>query len=63
MPDARRATYHHLSERERELLERARALGHDVLAPLAEVGEPGWINRPLVRALGENELMEYVLLS
>jgi acyl-CoA dehydrogenase len=43
-----------------ELLERARRLGHDVFAPLAESGEPGRLNRPLVRALGEHGLLERV---
>jgi acyl-CoA dehydrogenase len=51
----------HLSEAERELLEHARSLGHGVLAPLAAKGEPGRINRPLVRALGEQGLLERVL--
>jgi acyl-CoA dehydrogenase len=41
-----------------ELLERARRLGHEVFRPLAEAGEPGRVNRPLVRALGEHGLLE-----
>jgi acyl-CoA dehydrogenase len=53
----------HLSAAERELLERARGLGHDVLAAIAEQGGPGRINRPLVRALGEHGLLERVLPS
>jgi acyl-CoA dehydrogenase len=43
----------HLSETQRALLAHARELGREVLQPLAEKGEPGRINRPLVRALGE----------
>jgi acyl-CoA dehydrogenase len=53
----------HLSAAERELLERARGLGHDVLAAIAAQGEPGRINRPLVRALAEHGLLERVLPS
>jgi acyl-CoA dehydrogenase len=51
----------HLSPHQQELFERARALGHDVLAPLARQGEPGRVNRPLVRALGDEELLARVL--
>jgi acyl-CoA dehydrogenase len=43
-----------------ELLERARQLGHEVFAPIAERGEPGRINRELVRALGEHGLLQRV---
>ena len=43
-----------------DLLERARRLGHEVFAPLATRGEPGRLNRPLVRALGEHGLLELV---
>jgi alkylation response protein AidB-like acyl-CoA dehydrogenase len=55
--------YSRLSAAEQEVLERATALGHDALAPLAEQGVPGEINRPLVRALGEEGLLERVLPS
>jgi alkylation response protein AidB-like acyl-CoA dehydrogenase len=55
--------YSHLSETQRELLAQARELGREVLQPLAEKGEPGRINRPLVRALGEQGLLERVLPS
>jgi acyl-CoA dehydrogenase len=51
----------HLSEVERDLLERTRKLGHEVFAPLAEAGEPSRINRPLVRALGDHGLLACVL--
>src|SRR5918999_4124248 len=43
-----------------ELLERARELGHEVFAPIAEQGEPGRLNRPLVKALGDEGLLELV---
>jgi acyl-CoA dehydrogenase len=43
-----------------ELLARARQLGHEVFAPIAERGEPGRVNRELVRALGEHGLVERV---
>jgi acyl-CoA dehydrogenase len=43
-----------------DLLERARRLGHEVFAPIADRGEPGRLNRPLVRALGEEGLLELV---
>src|SRR5215211_2567797 len=43
-----------------ELLERARRLGHEVFAPIAERGEPRRVNRELVRALGEHGLLERV---
>ena len=52
-----------LSEREHDLLERARGLGHEVFAPLAEVGQPGRLNRALVRALGKHDLLVRVLPS
>ena len=34
------------------LTEEARVLARDVLAPIDAAGEPGRVNRPLVRALG-----------
>ena len=55
--------YSRLSAAQQELLERATALGHDAFAPLAEQGMPGEINSPLVRALGEEGLLERVLPS
>src|SRR5918994_4683377 len=41
-----------------ELLERARRLGEEVFAPLAN--DSGRVNRPLVRALGEQGLLQLV---
>ena len=43
-----------------DVLYRARRLGHEVFAPIAEKGRPGKLNRPLVRALGEQGLLELV---
>jgi acyl-CoA dehydrogenase len=43
-----------------DVLERARGLGHEVFAQIAARGEPGRLNRPLVRALGEHGLLELV---
>ena len=43
-----------------DVLERARRLGHEVFAPIAAKGKPGRLNRPLVRALGEQGLLELV---
>jgi hypothetical protein len=55
------AEYSHLSESQRELIERAHALGHDVFEPVAKGGEPGRLNRALVRSLGDEGLLERVL--
>jgi acyl-CoA dehydrogenase len=46
-----------------ELLERARRLGHEVFAPVAGAGEHGRLNRPLVKALGAEGLLELALLG
>ena len=43
-----------------DVLDRARRLGHDVFAPIAAKGKPGRLNRPLVRALGDEGLLELV---
>jgi acyl-CoA dehydrogenase len=43
-----------------DVLERAHRLGHEVFAPIAAKGEAGRLNRPLVRALGEQGLLELV---
>lgn len=40
-----------------QLAERAREVARHQLVPLAEAGEPGRVNRPLVRALAEHELL------
>ena len=62
MPRNSATAHHHLSPDERALLERARAFGHE-LAPLAEAGEAGRVNRPLLRALGDEGLLARVLPS
>jgi acyl-CoA dehydrogenase len=49
--------YAHLSDRHRRLLERAEQVAAAVLAPLAAAGEPGRINRPLLAALADQELL------
>ncbi len=41
--------------------EDVRRVVREVLAPLAHTGEPGRVNRPLIRALGEHGLLEPVL--
>lgn len=51
------ATYAHLSTAQRELLSRCEALARDLLAPIAQAGEPGHINRALVRALSAHGLV------
>src|SRR5512132_1225103 len=51
----------HLSPEQQELFERARALGHEMMAPLARQGEPGRVNRALLRALGDEGLLQRVL--
>jgi acyl-CoA dehydrogenase len=51
----------HLSPDQQEVFEHARALGHGVMARLAGQGEPGRVNRPLVRALGDEGLLARVL--
>src|SRR5918912_1984879 len=43
-----------------DLLERSRRLGHERFAAIAERGEPGRLNRPLVKALGDEGLLELV---
>jgi acyl-CoA dehydrogenase len=43
-----------------ELLDRVRRLGHERFAAVAAQGEPGRLNRPLVKALGDEGLLELV---
>jgi acyl-CoA dehydrogenase len=43
-----------------DVLDRAHRLGHEVFAPIAAKGQAGRINRPLVRALGAEGLLELV---
>ncbi|MGW0564253.1 acyl-CoA dehydrogenase family protein [Streptomyces sp. NPDC003016] len=46
-----------LEPQQQEWCERLRTLAADHLRPLAEKGEPGRVNRPLVAALGEHGLL------
>jgi acyl-CoA dehydrogenase len=46
-----------------DLLERAKRLGHERFAPIAARGEPGRLNRPLVKALGDEGLLELVFVG
>jgi acyl-CoA dehydrogenase len=55
------ATYAHLTAAHRDLLARSETLARDVLAPIADRGEPGKVNRELVAALSANGLVPEVL--
>lgn len=46
-----------LSPEQEALLEEARRIGRESLAPIAANGEPGRVNRPLVRALADHGLL------
>jgi hypothetical protein len=46
-----------------DLLERAHRLGHERFAAIAERGEPGRLNRRLVKALGDEGLLELVFVG
>jgi alkylation response protein AidB-like acyl-CoA dehydrogenase len=45
------------------LLDRARRLAHETFAPLAREGAPGRVNRKLVKALGDEGLLELALVG
>ena len=47
----------HLTDAERDLYDRTRALASGTLAPIAGDGPAGRVNRPLVRALAEHGLL------
>ncbi|MFZ0387715.1 MAG: acyl-CoA dehydrogenase family protein [Solirubrobacteraceae bacterium] len=47
----------HLSDAERDLYDRTRALASETLAPIAGAGVAGRVNRPLVRALAAHGLL------
>jgi alkylation response protein AidB-like acyl-CoA dehydrogenase len=49
--------YAHLSDEQRELVAGTRRIAAEELRPIAEAGEPGRVNRPLVRALAEHGLL------
>jgi acyl-CoA dehydrogenase len=46
-----------LTLEQKRLVEETRKIGREVLAPIAEDGTPGRVNRPLVRALAEQALL------
>ena len=50
-------TYAHLDDAQRALLTETERLASEALQPLAEQGEPGRVNRALVRGLGEHGLL------
>ncbi|MFE3993523.1 acyl-CoA dehydrogenase family protein [Streptomyces goshikiensis] len=52
-----------LGAEQEEWCARLRALSADRLRPLAEKGEPGRVNRPLLAALGDEGLLERVFTS
>ena len=47
-----------LSDEQRRLVEDARQAAGEMLAPIAAAGEPGRVNRPLLRALAEQGLLQ-----
>jgi acyl-CoA dehydrogenase len=57
------ATYTHLTAAHREILARSETLARDILAPIADRGEPGKVNRELVAALSTHGLVPEVLGS
>jgi len=46
-----------LDEQQRSLIDEARRIGRETLAPIAHAGLPGRVNRPLVRALADAGLL------
>jgi alkylation response protein AidB-like acyl-CoA dehydrogenase len=46
-----------LSEEQRSLFEQARRIAREVLQPIASAGQPGRVNRPLVKALADEGLL------
>jgi alkylation response protein AidB-like acyl-CoA dehydrogenase len=57
-PNGWRGSAFALTERQRTLLEESRRLACDVYAPIARQGEPGRVNRALVKALAANGSLE-----
>jgi alkylation response protein AidB-like acyl-CoA dehydrogenase len=47
----------HLSAEQRELYQRTRALATEVLKPIADQGQPGRVNRPLIKALADHGVL------
>jgi acyl-CoA dehydrogenase len=50
----------HLTEAQRELYESTRRLALETLRPIADAGEPGRVNRPMIAALAEHGLLTRV---
>jgi acyl-CoA dehydrogenase len=48
----------HLTEGQRQLYEHTRELATTTLGPIADGGEPGRVNRPLVKALADHGLLD-----
>jgi acyl-CoA dehydrogenase len=46
-----------LTREQKQLLQETRRIGREVLAPIAAGGQPGRLNRPLVKALGDEGLL------
>ena len=53
----------HLSEAELALYEDTRRIAQTELKPIADAGEPGLVNRPLIKALADNGLLAQVVRS
>jgi alkylation response protein AidB-like acyl-CoA dehydrogenase len=51
----------HLSDEQQQTFEDARRIAREVLAPIVSAGEPGRVNRPLVKALGGQGLLARLL--
>jgi acyl-CoA dehydrogenase len=47
----------HLTDEQRDLYHRTKDLAATTLAPIADAGEPGRVNRPLIEALAEHGLL------
>jgi acyl-CoA dehydrogenase len=47
----------HLTDKQRDLYDRTRDLGATTLAPIADAGKPGRVNRPLIEALAAHGLL------
>src|ERR687891_391902 len=52
-----------LSPDQERLVQETRRIGRETLAPIAADGQPGRVNRPLVRALAEHGLRAYPILQ
>ncbi len=53
----------HLSAAQLELYERTRLLAAQELKPVADAGDPGRVNRPLIKALADHGLLEALFVS